>query len=375
MREGMREASALHSRERRFVSESLRALLRWERVLAFEADGDASFEARWAAWLRWCDPATRAEARGRAEAHLAGLAPVDALAWVGSLDAATAEALWARWGEGAFAFLAASNRGAPVVLRANLLRASREAVVARLAAEGVAAAPTAHSPWGLVVDTRAPLTGLASYREGWFEVQDEGSQLLVALAAAGARGPVVDFCAGAGGKSLALAAAGLDSVWAADIRPAPLEELGRRARRAGAEVRASRLRETGPLPAELEALRGRADRVLVDAPCTGSGVLRRHPEHRWRLTQAAELGRLQGQILSRAAPLVAPGGRLVYGTCSVLPAEDEAVVERFLAENHVFRRVPASEVLPELPGAGDHLLVAPHTHGTDGFFGAVLERV
>lgn len=286
--------------------------------------------------------------------------PIDRLALRHSLPRDLAKRLVRSLGEAeAEAFMEASDRRGPVAVRANRLRCSREELADRLAEHGIGTVPSSLVPHGLVVQGRHNLEGLDAYREGWFEVQDEGSQALVELVEPD--GPVLDFCAGAGGKSLALAALDVPVV-ALDVRGDALEELDRRATRAGVHVEVHRIAPHGPLP---DALSDRSfARVLVDAPCSGTGTLRRHPEHRYlieRGTIRMHADRQQ-EILERAAPLVGARGRLIYSTCSVLSDENERVVEKFL------RRYPAWSL--EKPA----LRLMPHTHGTDGFFGAVLCR-
>ncbi len=264
-----------------------------------------------------------------------------------------------RYGAEAGAFVVASNERAPTVIRANPRRGTREALRERLAGRGIATIPSEHAPDGLVLVGSANVEGTPEFREGWLELQDEASQAAAAWAAEGITGEALDYCAGAGGKALALAAAGL-RVTASDIRDAPLEELRRRASRAGERI------DTRLAPPQGEPLPGGwADRfplVLVDAPCTGTGVWRRHPELRSRAAAYAEHAAHQLAILERAAGAVAPGGRLVYATCSVLPTEDEAVIDAFLARAPAFTR------------AADPRHWAPHTTGTDGFFAARLTR-
>ena len=196
------------------------------------------------------------------------------------------------------------------------------------------------------------------------------------------RGVVVDACAGAGGKTLALGAllANRGRLTAFDPSEDKLEELRTRARRAGlTNVRALAVDEKVPIDAEIE-LRGRADRVLCDVPCSGLGTLRRNPEARWRLqpSDLDELPPLQRAILERYAPLVAPGGRLVYATCTVDVAENDAVVDAFLAAHPEFVAVPAKEIMgkarAEALGDGMRLRLSPAIHDTDGFFAAVLRR-
>ena len=206
------------------------------------------------------------------------------------------------------------------------------------------------------------------------EAQDEGSQLLaeLATAGAGARPLIVDLCAGAGGKTLAIAAT--------DIDARKLEELRRRARRAAVSNAQAVQLEGGAWPPALDQLRGRADVVFVDAPCSGIGALRRNPEARWRLREAdlAGFAAKQRGILDGARALLAPGGRLVYATCTLLAVENADVVAGLLGAHPDLARVPLERVLGARAAAlgdGTSFTVAPHTHGTDGFFAAVMQRI
>ena len=273
---------------------------------------------------------------------------------------------WAR----ARAIAVASRERAPAVLRINALRTTRADVIAALAREGIAAHPTALSPWGVVLDEPVSLHGSSLTRDGLVEFQDEGSQL-VALAAGARPGMrVVDACAGAGGKTLALAAAMEDrgEIIALDVDRAKLDELRRRAARAGATI----VRTSRPSAG--------ADLVLVDAPCSGSGTWRRIPDGPWHLApdDVARHAERQREILSRYASLVRPGGRLVYATCSIFAEENEDVVTRLLAERPDFALCPATEALPadvaSLVAEGPYLALTPDRHGTDGFFVAIMER-
>ena len=271
--------------------------------------------------------------------------------------------------------LAALNRPAPLDLRANALKADRETVRAALAAEGIVATPTPFSPWGLRVEGRPPLSATRAFREGLVEVQDEGSQLLASLVDARPGMQVVDFCAGAGGKTLALAAtmANKGRIVACDVSARRLEQAGRRLRRAGVH-NAERRTLSSERDPWVKRHKGQFDRVLVDAPCSGTGTWRRNPDARWGRggPDLAELTALQAKILDSAARLVRPGGRLVYGTCSLLRAENEEQVAAFLAAHPDVASVPAATLLPGL--AGDFLRLTPARHGTDGFFAAILER-
>ena len=290
------------------------------------------------------------------------------------------ERLDAQLGAGdADALAAALQRPAPLDLRINAMRADRETVRARLAEEGHLLEPTPYSPLGLRRADRAPLFQTSSFRDGLFEVQDEGSQLLGLLVEARRRETVVDYCAGAGGKALQLAAqmANTGTVYALDVAAHRLERIGPRLRRAGVD-NVQPIAVAGADDARLKRLRGKADRVLVDAPCSGTGTLRRNPDIKWRPLDLDALTADQRQILGAAAALVRPGGRIVYATCSLLREENEDVVLAFLAEHPRFHIRPVSDILARrqvaLPAAGDCLRLWPHRHGTDGFFAAVLEN-
>jgi 16S rRNA (cytosine967-C5)-methyltransferase len=277
----------------------------------------------------------------------------------------------------------AMNERAPLTARLNGFKGEREKLRAVLEEEGVHATPTPLSPLGLILDTRANAFTLNAFRDGWFELQDEGSQLLGMLVDAPPT-RVVDACAGAGGKTLQLAVQmkNRGDLHALDIDEGRIDELRKRARRAGVHnVRTQVIPADGPEADEaLAALKGKADRVLVDAPCSGTGTFRRKPDARYRLTpeMIADHVARQKRLLERFSQLVKPGGRLIYGTCSVLREENEAVVEDFLARHPDYSVRPVAEELgAELGakvGSGPFLRLSPHLHGTDGFFGAILVR-
>lgn len=274
------------------------------------------------------------------------------------------------------------NGTAPLDLRVNALKGDRLAAKLALEREGVAAEETRWSPLGLRVFERIPLATFESFREGLLEVQDEGSQLAALLAEARPGMRVVDFCAGAGGKTLALAAgmANKGMLVACDVSAKRLERAAQRLRRAGISNVQRRVLST-ERDKWVKKHGESFDRVFVDAPCTGTGTWRRNPDAKWRLKPAdlAELTEIQARILESASRLVKPGGRLVYATCSLLREEDEDQVGRFLEAHGEFSLVPV--VRPwravtgrALPCAGDMLRLTPAKHGTDGFFVAVLQR-
>jgi 16S rRNA (cytosine967-C5)-methyltransferase len=248
-------------------------------------------------------------------------------------------------------------------LRVNLLKGTREEAIAALAREGVTATPTPHSQWGLRIEGRRQITTGAAFRAGLVEIQDEGSQLVAALVGARPGLRVADMCAGAGGKTLAMAMTmqNRGQIVACDVSAARLDGAVRRLRRAGVHNVERHLLEAGDKWIKRRA--GSFDRVLVDAPCTGIGTWRRNPDARLRLTEAdiVELLPKQAAILDQAASLVRIGGRLVYATCSLLAEENEGQVIAFLSRRAAFAQV-------------DTLSLTPLRHGTDGFFAAVLER-
>ena len=285
----------------------------------------------------------------------------------------------ARFGADFAAEMTALSEPAPLDLRVNLLKGTREEARAALAAEGWEATPTPLSPWGLRIMGRRPVTSGPAFQSGLVEIQDEGSQVLAALTGAQPGMRVADWCAGAGGKTLALAAM-MDNrgqIAACDVSASRLEGAVRRLRRAGVNNVERHLVTAGDKWAKRRA--GAFDRVLVDAPCTGTGTWRRNPDARQRLTEQdlLELTHKQSSILDAAQALVRPGGRLVYGTCSLLGEENEAQVSAFLTRHADFALVPLARAWPfdgTPPGEGAMLSLTPARHGTDGFFAAVLER-
>ncbi len=274
----------------------------------------------------------------------------------------------------------ALNRPAPLDLRANLLKATRENALSNLEAVGVEATPTALSPLGIRLKGKPALQKLAIFLDGGVEVQDEGSQLLAHLVAPKRGELVIDFCAGAGGKTLALGALmrSTGRLYAMDISAKRLANLKPRLARSG-------LSNVHPVAIDserdpkLKRMAGKADRVLVDAPCSGLGTLRRNPDLKWRQSPQTvrEMSEKQRDILSAAARLVKPGGRLVYATCSLLEEENQLVAQDFLKKHPEFSLQDASEILrsQQIPvESGTMLQLWPHRHGTDGFFAAVFQR-
>ncbi len=280
--------------------------------------------------------------------------------------------------------LAALNQPAPVDLRVNTLCATRDQVLKDLQNVGIEAQATLFSPVGIRLQERAAISGLDLFKQGAFEVQDEGSQLLAQICAAKPGHKVIDFCAGAGGKALALAAAmdNKGSIIACDISAPRLQELSKRAKRAGAfNIRTLELNhEHSKL---LKRHIKTADVVLVDAPCSGSGAWRRNPDARFNLSdqRLLELTRLQSQILSSAARLVKPGGRLIYATCSLFTQENQYQIDAFLKENNdIYQLSNVGSTLDDasyaalLADSGQYLELSPARTNTDGFFAAVLLR-
>jgi 16S rRNA (cytosine967-C5)-methyltransferase len=268
---------------------------------------------------------------------------------------------------------------APLDLRVNTLRATREEVLERFAADGIDAAATPYSATGVRLTDKPALQQHPLFLEGKVEVQDEASQLLTWLVAPRRREMVVDFCAGAGGKTLALGAAMRSEgrLYAFDTSKARLTNLAPRLKRSGlSNVHPQHIDSEND--SRIKRLWGKIDRVLVDAPCTGLGTLRRNPDLKWRQSEqgVAELVAKQGAILTAAARLVKPGGRLVYATCSILPEENDGVVDAFLSAHPQFRPLHCGALLAGQEIAldtGEHLRVYPHSHGMDGFFAATLE--
>jgi len=391
----------LWASERRAAAEAVYGLTRWQGQLDWllSAGGQPpDLVTRYAAWLARFGGVPRAEAARRlavpaqrlqpledAEARLAALAdPVERLARGGSLPRWLAQRFTDELGPvEAAALVGVLNDRAPLTVRANLLVGPRDALQARLAAEGTAAAPTRFSPWGLTLDGHQNAFASPSFRAGAFEIQDEGSQLIALACGARPGMTVVDACAGAGGKSLALAMEmrNRGTLWALDSDAERLEEARRRARRAHVDnLRTRAIPADDGAVAALADLAGKADVVLVDAPCSGLGTLRRKPDARWRLEPGdpARFAAIQKRLLDRFAALLKPGGRLVYATCAISRAENEEVAAH-AAAGLPLDPVPlagplGAERAAALGADGHALQLLPHRHGTDGFFLAAFRR-
>ena len=389
-----RKHRGLGARERHTLADTVYDVLRRRLLYQHLAEGatkdGAPVERRLAA-LGWAGTAeflkaalSEAEQAWLAEAHAverATLAPElrhNLPDWI-------ARPLQAQLGDAAFwALVDALDRSAPLDLRVNTFKAKRDAVRAALAASGIECELTAWSPWGLRVKGKPALYTLDAFVRGEFEVQDEGSQLLAALVNAKRGEIVVDFCAGAGGKTLALGAAMRNTgrLYAFDVSGHRLEALKLRLARSGLSnvhpVQIAHERDE-----RVQRLSGKVDRVLVDAPCSGLGTLRRNPDLKWRQSPAVlpELQAKQTAILSSAAGLLKPGGRLVYATCSLLEAEYESVAEVFSNSHAGFERLDVTRLL-EGAGVPDadalakagNLRLWPHLHATDGFFAAAWRK-
>lgn len=287
---------------------------------------------------------------------------------------------WTRlWGEEeTLALCQANNTVAPLALRVNRLQTSRERVIEELHREGITAEKTAYAPDGLIVrEAGKSLRDTVAYRQGLFQVQDEASQMIARLVNPAAGETILDLCTGMGGKATHLAEImeNRGRIIAVDLRKSKLRQLQDLAKRLTVRI-------IEPVAADATIDLDMVDhnscnRVLVDVPCSGLGTLRRCPEIKWRLTPEVLRSntRLQTKLLSRAGNYVKPGGRLIYSTCSIMPEENEEIVESFLAAHPEFHLIfPAGVARLLLDGRG-YFRTFPHRHGTDGFFGAVMEKI
>ncbi|MBC8242524.1 MAG: RsmB/NOP family class I SAM-dependent RNA methyltransferase [Alphaproteobacteria bacterium] len=319
---------------------------------------------------------------GRPVTHHSEMPDAVALEYPAWLDGSLKRAFGDRLSEE----MTALNQPAPMGLRVNTLKATFENVYDSLMRENISADPTPFSPLSLRISGHVRIGGSTAYQQGWVEIQDEGSQLVSLLTDAQEGMTVVDFCAGAGGKTLALAASmARDGIVrgrliACDVFSQRLQRMKSRIKRAGAEGIQRRIlsSENDPWVAEQA---GAADRVLLDVPCTGTGTWRRHPVDKWRLTPTdlEQSVATQRRIMKSASGMVKPGGRLIYSTCSVLAEENEDQINWFLSENPEYavqdcRLLWQECVGGEPPTEGPHLHLSPATTLTDGFFCAVLQN-
>ncbi len=386
----MRAHPKLGMRDRAEVTEAVFNVLRHLRRYRSLAESGSGPAARRLAilGLQAVMPAETLQAglEGNEEAWLERIRRVDLQA----LPRAVRESL-PDWLEERFAALpesdgliAALNQPAPLDIRVNPLKTTREAVMADFVAGPAARHEprvTPYSPWGIRFQGRPSVMRWPAYEKGEIEIQDEGSQILVSLMAPRRGEMIIDFCAGAGGKTLLLGALmrSTGRLYAFAISQARLARAKPRFARSG-------LSNIVPVVIEpttdqrVKRLRGKAQRVLVDAPCTGLGTLRRNPDLKWRQhpQSVGEFVTLQKRILEEASACVAPGGRLVYATCSLLPEENQQQVEAFLKAHPEYELLDATAIAaercPGLPAEGPYLQLRPDLHGTDGFFAAVLQK-
>jgi 16S rRNA (cytosine967-C5)-methyltransferase len=387
-----RQHRALGSRERHTLAETAYTVLRRRLLFQHLAQSGSGALERRLAILGWqgSDTFLRGALGPQEQQWLAQVQAVDVESLPEklrhNLPDWLAGALQAQLGEPEFwPLVRALEASAPLDLRVNTVKAKRDDVQRALAESGIGADITPFSPWGLRVPGKPALSKLALFTGGSIEVQDEGSQLLALITDAKRGEMVVDFCAGAGGKTLALGASMRNTgrLYAFDVSGHRLEALKPRLARSGlSNVHPAQIAHERD--DRIKRLAGKIDRVLVDAPCSGLGTLRRNPDLKWRQSPKAveELQVKQQAILSSAARLLKPGGRLVYATCSLLEAENEAVVAAFNeAQGRDFSPVPMLELLQGLKVAraaeivnGDFLRLWTHRHQTDGFFAAVWQR-
>lgn len=382
-----REARELGQRERATIAESVYALLRHlASTVAMARTRDARRLAL-ATLLRW---------RGVPLDELGAVATVRERPWLEELaraplpsDPATRADLppwlWERL-DRAYpaaerdAHIASFALSAALDIRVNPVMTDRDTVLATLASQGIDGAPTPFAPLGIRLVGKPALQQNALFERGAIEVQDEGSQIVCHLVAPTRHEMVADFCAGAGGKTLLLGALmrSHGRLYAFDVVDTRLRKLRTRVARAGLSNVQAVLIDSERDP-RIRRLAGRFDRVLVDAPCSGTGTLRRNPDLKWRTAESAlaELPVKQARILAAAATLVRPGGRLVYATCSLLPDENDAIADAFLASHPGFVELPSDAILQRQGidiGGGTRLRLSTVRHGCDAFFAAAFER-
>ena len=383
----LRDRPKLGSQDRAVIAETAFGVLRRLRSLQY-LGADSPRRLVLAYWLRY--RGLRLDAletmAGEDKDWLAGLRGIDSQSWPPAVQCEWPDWLWQSLEPTApLATLLeqarALNNAAALDIRVNSFKAKREVVLQQLQAEGLNAQATPYSPLGIRLAEKIALQTHPLFVNGTVEVQDEGSQLLALLVAPRRGEMVVDFCAGAGGKTLLLGAlmASSGRLYAFDVSDKRLANLKPRLKRSG-------LSNVHPVliahenDSKVKRLAGKIDRVLVDAPCSGLGTLRRNPDLKWRqsATSVAELVAKQRVILDSAARLLKPGGRLVYATCSLLPEENIEQAQAFLQAHPEFKLLPVAAELARQGVAldtGDYLQLNPAQHGTDGFFAALFERI
>lgn len=273
--------------------------------------------------------------------------------------------------------LNALNRKADVIIRTNILKISREHLIKELKQENILSEKTKYSPWGLKVIGKANLFGSKAFKKGYFEVQDEGSQILALLADTKPKQRVLDFCCGAGGKLLALGATmeNKGSILGTDTNEKRLSESKKRIKRSGL-TNASIKVISSENDKYLKRQKEKFDVVFVDAPCSGSGTWRRNPDSKWKLQESfiKEITSVQESILNKASLLVKPGGKLIYATCSIFKDENHKQIEKFICKNPTFAQESINEIYPELTKE-KALQLTPYEHGCDGFFISILKKI
>jgi len=388
LHEFFRARRALGQQERAFVADTVYGVLRRKCSVDHLAPGAAPRRMLLAYLVRIAGVSIRELASTTNQDEQSWLAQVKAarlddlpLAARAELPDWIVERLAARQAEPEIIALARGlNEPAPLDLRVNTMRAEREEVLKALATDGFEATPTPYSPVGVRVKGRPAINRHPLFTSGAIEVQDEGSQLLCQLVAPRRQELIADFCAGAGGKSLALGAMmrSQGRLYAFDVSATRLDRLKPRLKRSGlSNLYPHAIRNENDL--RVKRLAGKIDRVLVDAPCSGLGTLRRNPDLKWRQSPRSveELRLKQAAILRAAANLLKPGGRLVYATCSLLVEENEDIVSAFLAERADFSPLDCAALMREarVPlDTGPYLRLFPHLHGTDGFFASAMIR-
>lgn len=378
----------LGTKDRAFIAESVYGVLRRKSFLSYVSDGEDPRKLL-VAWL--------VRVQGMSTRDLADSLNAQQKEWAQEIKAKKTddiskamqadlpEWLWdklvVQYGEEeALTIARGMHQSASLDLRVNLVKATREDVIAKFSSEKTEVNPTPYAPNGLRMPQKMTISRHVLFTDGKIEVQDEGSQLLAQLVAPRRGEMVADFCAGAGGKSLAMGALMRNSgrIYAFDVSEKRLQNLGKRLKRSGLSNLHSQVISSEADP-KLKRLNGKFDRVLVDAPCSGLGTLRRNPDLKWRQKpqDVLELSVKQTNILARAAKLVKTGGRLVYATCSLLQDENEVIADAFLKANSDFVLVPAGPILQQQQinlDTGPYLKLLPHLHQTDGFFAAVFEK-